>query len=337
MEEPSQAARTSDVAEQSQIEADASPSGASEPRRPPQFRKKPSLRLVARRPRPADAPLSGSAMLIGDGAPSPSVPAAPPPPVVDAAASQAQAPAKAQAPKLAPRKPTRDLAADAWRRAGRENAIYARRLEWSGALADIAHLLNAPEADAGAETLARAAATWQLREGLAPDGVIGPQTWSRLQSRLRSSSRLSRRTPSIRRLIERRWIHDNPAPQTLALSRDTLLLWNFPLDGATVAPKHADALTGFVSERLRRVASVFKTFRVVVRINGVASSSEAPDIAAHRANAASRLLIRRFAVRAGDMIEVTASSAAKPVTCEKTGRGYAMNRSVRARLVFLKR
>lgn len=230
-----------------------------------------------------------------------------------------------------------DIVGAVWRRAGRDNAIYARRLQWDAQLRGVVQLLGVKDAEPGAEALAKAAADWQLRNGLEPDGIVGPETWGRIQSKLRASSRLSPRTPSVRRMIERRWVHDNPAPQILALSRDTVLLWNFPLDGATLAARHADALTGFVSERLRRVGSVFKAFRVVARVSGVASSSEPPDLASRRADAAARVLIRHFAVRAGDMIEVSATSAARPVTSEKTGRGFAMNRSVRARLIFLQR
>lgn len=65
------------------------------------------------------------------------------------------------------------------RRARNLNARYARTLGWRRRFVGIARLLNlrsAPFADA--------LAAWQKREGLTPDGVLGPATWARLKLRL---------------------------------------------------------------------------------------------------------------------------------------------------------
>jgi hypothetical protein len=69
------------------------------------------------------------------------------------------------------------------RAAARLNRRYALTLGWRKAFRQVAALLSLR-----GRTFPEAVARWQKSEGLVPDGVLGPRTWSRMRVRLRSAA-----------------------------------------------------------------------------------------------------------------------------------------------------
>jgi hypothetical protein len=93
-------------------------------------------------------------------------------------------------------------------RAVQRNRILAARLGWASRHAEIVRLLGgrgspSPEAFAGLVY------DWQQREGLSPDGIIGPVTWRRIQAQLSPGDPTSRPrstssvTPELAALVAR--------------------------------------------------------------------------------------------------------------------------------------
>ncbi len=68
-------------------------------------------------------------------------------------------------------------------RAVRVNQQYARSLGWHPYLDQIAYLIGLDRTPNWDE-LAEAVAYWQLEQGLDPDGIIGPNTWTQMQMAL---------------------------------------------------------------------------------------------------------------------------------------------------------
>ena len=69
---------------------------------------------------------------------------------------------------------------DALARAVRLNTSYAPQLGWDRHLPTIATVIAAPEPSPAGTPFAHAVARWQRGRGLAPDGVIGPDSWTDL-------------------------------------------------------------------------------------------------------------------------------------------------------------
>lgn len=68
------------------------------------------------------------------------------------------------------------------KKAAQMNLRLGRTLNWETRLAEIAHMLrtDAVPSSAGDVALALAVARWQVMNGLAEDGVLGPNTWAAL-------------------------------------------------------------------------------------------------------------------------------------------------------------
>lgn len=71
-------------------------------------------------------------------------------------------------------------------RAVRDNARWGERLGWMPSYDAVAYVLGFRNASPSQPLFAEAVATWQARNGLAADGVIGPMTWKKLQPLLAS-------------------------------------------------------------------------------------------------------------------------------------------------------
>ena len=68
-------------------------------------------------------------------------------------------------------------------RAVRLNRYYGRRLRWEAQQDRILRLLGFHDPDPDESTFAKAVARWQAdRQGLTPDGIIGPKTWRRMRA-----------------------------------------------------------------------------------------------------------------------------------------------------------
>ena len=70
-------------------------------------------------------------------------------------------------------------------KAVRANRVYGVRLGWQDRIREIARLLGVTSDTPSEEVFANAVATWQRRHGLSVDGIIGPNTWRRMQAALR--------------------------------------------------------------------------------------------------------------------------------------------------------
>lgn len=62
------------------------------------------------------------------------------------------------------------------------NRRYGETLGWSAHYDDIARVLGFTDMTPGEELFAEALATWQARNGLTPDGLLGPRTWAKLKT-----------------------------------------------------------------------------------------------------------------------------------------------------------
>lgn len=69
------------------------------------------------------------------------------------------------------------------RTAARLNRSYARTLGWRKKLRQIANILNLR-----GRSFPEAVADWQKSQGLPPDGVLGPRSWSRMAPRLKGET-----------------------------------------------------------------------------------------------------------------------------------------------------
>jgi peptidoglycan hydrolase-like protein with peptidoglycan-binding domain len=69
-------------------------------------------------------------------------------------------------------------------RAIRLNRQDAESLGWGRSRPDISRLLGFTTSTPDEPSFARAVFDWQRRQGLAADGVVGPNTWARLQCSL---------------------------------------------------------------------------------------------------------------------------------------------------------
>jgi hypothetical protein len=73
-------------------------------------------------------------------------------------------------------------------RAVRLNRSYGKKLGWYNHQDSIARFLGFTNYSPDEKTFARAVAEWQQKKGLEVDGVIGPETWSRIKVEIRSIS-----------------------------------------------------------------------------------------------------------------------------------------------------
>src|SRR4051812_48581776 len=65
-----------------------------------------------------------------------------------------------------------------------DNTRYAQLLGWSAHIDRIAQLLGFTNMTPDIATFTQAMAVWQSRNGLKPDGVLGPVTWGTVQRAL---------------------------------------------------------------------------------------------------------------------------------------------------------
>jgi len=106
--------------------------------------------------------------------------------------------AAGQAP---PRAAATVLSGDALAKAVRLNKSYGQGLGWRDQADAIARLVGTPGANADDTRFAQAIAAWQPGEGLAPDGIVGPDTWAQLRRLLgarQPSQQPSRQPPGFR-------------------------------------------------------------------------------------------------------------------------------------------
>lgn len=61
------------------------------------------------------------------------------------------------------------------------NRVHAERLGWASSRAEIVQVVGIGETAPTEEAFAEAVAAWQLEQGLDVDGIVGNDTWSRIQ------------------------------------------------------------------------------------------------------------------------------------------------------------
>lgn len=128
------------------------------------------------------------------------------------------------------------------------NRHYGRALGWSAQSTRIARLLGAGAAPLGERALVDAVARWQRAHGLRADGVIGPQTWSRMRAAMNGAAPTSAAGPGgVTSAGAPQLVRSEPAPPLVTL------YVSIPL--GSEAP--ARALTGiFVPDGYRREPQV---------------------------------------------------------------------------------
>lgn len=109
------------------------------------------------------------------------------------------------------------LTANQLSRAVDRNQYWATQLGWQQHYDAIVRLLASasclqPNFTPGWENLSKAVACWQQRQGLAADGILGQDTWRRMQSALGAPFIPGRGTPSQPDLGRPEWIEWQPSP-----------------------------------------------------------------------------------------------------------------------------
>lgn len=77
------------------------------------------------------------------------------------------------------------LSADALRRAVTLNRVYARAVGWIHYTPQIAVLLGIRDENPNIWNFVQALAEWQARNGMMPNGILGPGEWYAMQTRNR--------------------------------------------------------------------------------------------------------------------------------------------------------
>ncbi|GEM_PF-1494445 len=87
-----------------------------------------------------------------------------------------------------------------WSNAVKQNQYYANKLGWNQYYDQINNFLlpysGQQNVSLGEEAFAQAVAAWQLRQGLTADGIIGPNTWSKMKILVKTSTLFQPAQPS---------------------------------------------------------------------------------------------------------------------------------------------
>jgi murein DD-endopeptidase MepM/ murein hydrolase activator NlpD len=117
-------------------------------------------------------------------------------------------------------------------RAVQENRQYGEQLGWREHYDDIVRALGFTDFTPGEELFAKAIAKWQEKQRLGVDGILGPNTWRRMQSAMDlTSGAASGRTSVVSSLAAGRAPSDRHAPPEMPIRLGTLV---FRRDGQPV-------------------------------------------------------------------------------------------------------